>query len=467
MSYLKEIAKHSSYYLVATLATKALAFISLPVYTYLLTVEEFGIYNIFLSTVGIATVIMTLNTEVAISRYYFDADGTEDFKRFVGCSVWLSSAVFGLMSVLIILFSKQLSFYLGFNELLVISIIPVSLYSVINSIFQQIYQPMLQSKKIAIVSSVQSYLAFFFSTVFILLLEDKKYYGLVYGTIAAMLLLGVYSINQIKAYCKGCWNKKYVKYILSYSLPYLPYSLSGIIIAQFGKLIIGRYQGYESAGVYSFASNIGMIMLIMISVVHSAWNPYYFRYMNKQDYSSVDRDYSLIWKVTLLFAAVLSLFGYELGHILGKKEYFEGLRLIPILVIGYCFYQWSYVYMRNVGYAKKTIWNAVVVVISGIVNVLLNSVLIAKYKDLGVALSFTISYLVMLITSWGINKYILKVYAPKVKAFLPLLIASLPLFIIGYFCKDFRISFAFIMVKLFLLLVFSVLMLLPDLKKIL
>ena len=123
--------------------------------------------------------------------------------------------------------------------------------------------------------------------------------------------------------------------------------------------------------------------------------------------------------------------------------------------------------MRNVGYAKKTIWNAVVVVISGIVNVLLNSVLIAKYKDLGVALSFTISYLVMLITSWGINMYILKVYAPKVKAFLPLLIVSLPLFIIGYFCKDFQISFAFIMVKLFLLLVFSVLMLLPDLKKIL
>ena len=73
MSDHKALLKHSGNYLFAIIASKALAFISLPVYTYLLTVEEYGVYNVFISTVGIATIILTLNTEVAVSRYYYDS----------------------------------------------------------------------------------------------------------------------------------------------------------------------------------------------------------------------------------------------------------------------------------------------------------------------------------------------------------------------------------------------------------
>ena len=65
MSDFKALAKHSTNYLFATMATKALAFISIPVYTRLLSVYEYGIINVFMSTVGIVQVLLTLNTEVA------------------------------------------------------------------------------------------------------------------------------------------------------------------------------------------------------------------------------------------------------------------------------------------------------------------------------------------------------------------------------------------------------------------
>ena len=53
MSDFKALAKHSTNYLFATMATKALVFISIPVYTRLLSVYEYGIINVFMSTVGI------------------------------------------------------------------------------------------------------------------------------------------------------------------------------------------------------------------------------------------------------------------------------------------------------------------------------------------------------------------------------------------------------------------------------
>lgn len=424
MSDHKDILKHSFNYLAATVATRALSFISVPVYTYLLTVEDYGVMNVFTSATAIVAILLTLNTEVAVGRYYYDSKDTEDFKNFVGTSVRLNMIVFCIMSVLLLIGSGYISNYLGIERLLTIAFIPFAFFGVLNSIFQQIYQPLLKSKKIAIVSSVQAYSTFGLSIIYILFLDEKKYYGLVWGSMTAMLFFGTYSFKQITVYCNKCFNTRHVKYILNYSIPYLPYSLSSLIIATFGKLIIGQQQGFESAGLYSFAQNISSLMLILISVVHSTWNPYYFTYMNKKEYSKIRADYNIIWRITLFCAVVLSFFGGEIGILLGRPEYTKQLYLIPIFMIGYCFFQWSYVYMRNVGYEKKVIWNAVIVIGSGLVNILANVALIDFWGPIGVALSFAFSYLVMAMLGWLINHFILKSYVPPIQMFLfPLLVA--------------------------------------------
>lgn len=418
MSDTKALLRHSRNYLFAQIATKALTFISIPFYTRLLSVKDFGIVQVFLATVGIASVILTLNTEVAIGRYYYERKDDNDFKDFVGTSIVLVSGIFILMSLALILFLPMLSNYLSFSKLLTLSLIPISLYWITNSVFTQIYSVLLQSKKIALVTSVQTYLAFFLSVVAIILIPRDKYYGQVLGTIVAMILLWQYIVRQIKPYCNFHIRKKHIKYILSYSLPYLPYTLSGIIIVQFGRIITSRYGGFELAGTYSFSASIAQIMLVVISVCHSAWNPYYFQYMTNKDYLSIDKDYSLIWESTLAISLGLCAFGNEIGFILGKKEYYSTLYLIPYFVLGYVFYQWAFVYMRNTGYAKKVIWNAFSVISSGIINSVLGIILMKKYGTIGVAVSFIVSYFIMLVTSWAINKWILKAYAPHINQFL-------------------------------------------------
>lgn len=417
MSDIKGLIKHSSNYLFANLATKALAFISIPVYTRLLTVSDYGVVNIFMATVQIATILLTLNTEVAISRFYYDTKDISEFKKFVGTSVVLTGLVFLIMTCLTIFFLPQLSGVTNLSERLILCILPVALYNIINSIFQQIYNPMMKSRKIAIVSSIQVYLAFGLSVIAMLMLPTEKYYGYIYGNICAMMLLLVYLINNIKPYIKLCFKLKYIKYILSYSLPNLPYALSGLIISVFGRLVIGDRNGFDDAGLYSFAANIGGLMLIIISVTHQAWNPYYFRYMNENDTSSIDKDYNLIWRLTLLGALFLSFFGSEIGRLLGRPQYYSSLFLIPIFTLGYIFYQWAYVYMRNCGYAKRMIWNAIVVVTSGVSNVVLSVLLIKQLGIIGVAISFAISYLILLILSYWVNRIQLKLYAPKLNVF--------------------------------------------------
>lgn len=462
MSDHKELLKHSRNYLFANIATKALAFISIPVYTRLLSVEDYGIVNVYISVIMIAPILMTLNTEVAIARYYFDSKDIDDFKEFVCCSIKVSSIVFFVISILLITIVPWISMLLSFSCLLTLTIIPVSLYKITNSVFTQIYNPIMESKKIAIVSSIQAYLAFGLSVLAIILLPSNKYYGYVIGNVLAMIMLGIYLYNQIKPYYKKSFRSDHIKYLLNYCIPYLPYSLSGVIIAQFGKIFISSESGFDNAGLYSFASNISLVIMVFIGLIHQAWNPFYFRYMNEKDYKSIDNDYDLIWRITLLLGVFVCIFSHEIGLVMGKDEYLPSLRILPYLVLGYVFYQLAFVYMRNTGYAKKTIWNGIVVVISGIFNIILNYYLIPTYNEMGAALSFMFSYILLFLLSWIINIYILRVYAPKIIKFAFPFAITFPFYFVSLYLDDYSLNFVYlyifkisISIIVFLLLTFQ------------
>lgn len=453
------LLKHSRNYLLANVATKALAFVSIPVYTRLMTVEEYGVVNVFLSVSGIVAILITLNSDVAISRYYYEAKSNEDFKEFVGTTISLSIVICIIMSIIGLCFISVISELLSFPVLLTLSLLPVGLYKKTNIIFTQIYQPMEKSKVVAAVSSIQVYLAFILSAICILLFEKDKYYGYVLGVILAMLITGVYMFKKIKAYCTLCFKKSHLFYILNFCLPYIPYSLSGIIISQFARIFISSQEGYNSAGVYSLANNLTALMLVAIFTTHDAWNPFYFRYMNQKDYNSLTTDYDLIWRVTILAALFISLFALEGGIILAGYDYYGSLYICPILVLGYLFYQWAYVYLRNTGYAKRNIWNALAVIISGFSNVIFNALLIPAFSDLGGAMSLMLSYLLLMIISYSINKFVLKLFAPPFKNFFyplvffaPIIVACVKFYTLGFSLWLFVLKVA-LFVFLFLILI--------------
>lgn len=460
MSDRRSILKHSFNYLLANVATKALAFVAIPVYTRLLSVEEYGIVNVFISLIGIVSVLLTLNTEVAINRFYFDSKNEDEFKEFVGTTLRVNLTICIITSLVFILCSGWISNLLGISRLLVLSLIPVSLYSVSNNIFQQIYNPQLKSRKIAVVTSVQQYLAFGFSILIICLFKSEKYYGYVLGMILAMILTGSYMWKQISKYYKSCFRREFVKYILSYSLPFVLYSLSNVILTGFSRIFLGGGSGYALAGAYGLATNLAVMVDMIIMITHSAWNPYYYRYMNNKDYNSIDDDYKIIWRITLVAAIALSLFGTELGLILSKKEFLEALYVLPILALGYSFHQWAYVYIRNTSYSKKTIWNALCVLLSGIVNVVLNVILIPSYNYFGAALATMISYVALAVFCMTANQLFIKCYTPSVRVFIVPLLISLPFFFFSITLYEEQPSFAVgrFIIKLIILFVFSTLM---------
>ncbi len=431
MANFKEILKHGANYLAANLATKALAFISIPIYTRILSTHDYGIVSIFIGVSGILSNLLTLCIDQSVSRYYWDRKSDDDFKEFVGTSLILSSLVFLINSVIVFSNAEWIGQLVNLDKEVVYLLIPYALVNIIGLMFDQIYGPMKMSRKIAMSSLCRVYLGFAFALLFIFIFREKKYLGQILGLLMAGTLMIVYWYFNIRKFTRLKFRPEFVKYIFSYSVPLIPYALSGVIIEQFGKLTLGQ-TSVSTVGYYSLALTIASIVSIVTVVTHQAWAPYYFEHMKAKNYVQHDLEISRILRFTLLTAMGISIFGKEIGMILASVEFTGALGLIPIFTFGYVFHQYAYVYMRNISFVYKSFWLTVTVIVSGASNILLNLFIIPVWGQTGAAISFAISYFIMAAAAWGINKFVIRHYGtPPSKLLVPLLgffFFSIPVF---------------------------------------
>ena len=401
--------KHTSNYFGANMATKALGFISLPILTRLLSTSDYGIINIFTSYIGIIIVLATFSSHTAIGRYYYEKD--RKLNTFVGTSIILTSFFIFLSFSGLIILKEQFISITSLPSSTFIYIFPLVIFEVINSIFTQIYQAQRKSKSIALLNILKTYIGFGLTILIILSLNAEKYLGQIISNTIVGFLSSIYILYKIKRYIKIDFLVKNVNYIFKYSIPLIPYYLSGIILAQFDRIMIGSTIGSKEAGLYSLAYNIGMLLAVFSSSINSAFFPNYYKYMNSQNYSAHDKEVDKLFRLICVAAIGLIYFGQEIGMLLSDKSFHEALPLVPIVVIGYLFYSIFVLYNRNIDYVKKTFFASVIVILSGVLNIVLNSIFIPRYGYFAGAYTTAISYLFMGIITWIVSKYIIKTYS--------------------------------------------------------
>ena len=69
-------------YLISTILIKGIVFLTMPIFTELMTVEDFGIYNAYMSYEAVFSIIMTIGTAVVIRSAWIEyKDKFEVFEK--------------------------------------------------------------------------------------------------------------------------------------------------------------------------------------------------------------------------------------------------------------------------------------------------------------------------------------------------------------------------------------------------
>jgi O-antigen/teichoic acid export membrane protein len=412
---------HFRNYLGANIANKAMGFISLPVYTHLLLPEEYGLLNVFNAYSAFFVIIFSLNSQAAIGQFYLK--NQSDFKSFFSTNVIFTTFILVFTLPFLFFMRDHIDRLLGIPASLIIYFIPIIILSTISSSLSQILQSQNKSALLSKVSIFQNYGAFILAVPLLLLLEKEKYMALIWAQMIVGILVALYSIHLQRPYFTYTFSKKHLRYILLFALPLIPYVLSSVILDQIDRIMINKFHGERETGLYSFAYNIGMLISLIYAALYSAWYPKYAHYMNEGNYVQHDTDLKKILKIVSFAALCLIFFSKELGVILAERSFHASLYIIPVVVIGYLFHAIFYVYARNIGHFDRPIYLSVVVLLAGIINIVLNVILIPLYGNIAAAYNTLISYIFMALFAWACNKYILKFYTtPLHECFKPFLI---------------------------------------------
>jgi O-antigen/teichoic acid export membrane protein len=425
-----ETLKHSRYYFLSSVAVRGMGFISLPIMTRLLTPADYGVLSVFGGYQGIFLALLTLNCYVAPGRYYFEDQ--KDLSGFLGTLIFFIGGILSLFFFFSVIWQNEIAKFLDLPISTIAFIIPFILINVLNSWYEQLLVPQRQSKKIAIRNIINAYGTFCLSIVFILLLEKEKFLGQIYATSVLGVAFSIYYFFELRPYFRLSFDLKHIKYALWYSLPLLPYSLSGVILTQVDRIIINKCSGYTDAGLYSFAYNIAALLSFVLSSLQLAWTPDYYSYMNEKEYQKLDSDTDKFFRILSASALILIFFGKELGMIMAKSSFHSSLSILPIIVIGFLFNSYFTFNAWHIQYAKKNIALSVIVLSVGLLNILLNSVYIPKLGYMAAAFSSCFCYFVMALISAIICRNVLKIYTTPLFLLLRPLLLMVP-FILGYY----------------------------------
>lgn len=431
MSKGKDLAKNTVIVSIGKICTQLITFFLLPVYTAVLSNEEYGVVDLLNTLTSLLLPIATLQIEQGIFRYLLDCRENKEKQTTLITTVSKFILVQSAICILIFLCASpfihnEYKYFLMANLLM----------GILSSISLQICRGLGDNKTYAVGSFITGALTVILNVIFIVVFKWGAY-GMLIATAISNLLCAIYVFvkKKIYKYIDIKQNdKKLLKDIIKYSVPLIPNMISWWIVSASDRTIISAVIGVAQNGIYSAANKFSGIFSTLYSVFNLTWTESASININSEDR---DEFFSKIFDFIVRFFGSLCLgtiavMPFVFG-ILVNEKFAESYYQIPILILGSVF-NILVSFLGSVYVAKKlTKEIAKTSIIAAIINIVVNIALINQIGLYAASISTVIAYFAMFIYRWiDVKKY---VSIKTNKALIAVLSVSFLVAIITYYLK--------------------------------
>ncbi len=378
--------------MMCTLLVNGVSFISSIIFARILSTSDYGVFSLFLSWVNIFSLFLGGQTYGTLNNAKIEFDEKE-YPNYCYNAFLISTIGAFLCGILSVILNRGLACILEIPEKCVIWVVLCS-YGTYMVSFLSRY--LIIEKKVIhnlIFSLMITVLSVVFSIVLVIYSGCEGYYGRILGYSIIYLLAG---IGVAIFFCRTknkTVNKSFWTFCLKMSFPLVLHGLSGVLLAQGDRIMLMEYLGKSSVGVYSFCYMLAMPVSVIANAINTTWTPEYFRLKSENENADIMRHYNKQIFLMLGIACGYMLIAPEVLKLVSTQEYWEGVAVIPLVIIAYFFNFLYFIPVNHEFYYKDTRYIAVSTLLAAIVNILLNAVLIRRYEMYGAALATIIAYI--------------------------------------------------------------------------
>jgi O-antigen/teichoic acid export membrane protein len=383
----------SAYYMIGTLFNKGMSFLTVPIFTRVLSTSDYGIINTYNSWIAIVAMIIGLAMHMGIRSAFVDYyEKIDSINSVTSTFVLLHGlALCPLILMLICILKINISYGL------VLLCVFQSIAAALVENYTMFLMMKLRYKFRTLLMVLPNLISVILSLITILyILEADFYMGRIIPTAAVSIFFGLLVLILVYQKNNILFNQSYLKYILAISLPLVLHGIALNVLSQSDRTMIIWLVDSSKSGIYSVVYNLGMISLVITAALDGIWIPWFIDKMKKRDYLSINvvaKDYvNLISDIMV----ALMLVGPEILKILAAKEYWEGIIIIPPIVLSNFIVYLYTLYVNVEHYHKKTLAITLNTIIAALANVVLNLLLIPIFGYTAAAYTTLASYIISL-----------------------------------------------------------------------
>ena len=395
MSKERQLFKNTVIVTIGKICTQLITFFLLPVYTAVLSTEEYGIVDFLNTLVSLVVPIITLQLEQGVFRYLIEyRDSKENQRKIISTIVLflLSQTIIYLVLFLIasIFIKQQYKVFLATNVIA----------SAFSAIVLQISRGLSDNKTYAKGSFITASTTVILNVIFIVWLK-MGVYGMLSATFLGYLCGIIYIIIVKKLYkCVKIrlFDKVLLKEMLKYSIPLIPNMISWWVVNVSDRTIVTSILGVGMNGILSVANKFSNVFSTLYSVFNMTWTE-----SASINIDADDRDefFSKILNFIMRFFGSLALgmiacMPFAFGFLV-NENFNDAYYQIPILIVASMF-NILVSFIGSIYVAKKkTKEIAKTSVLAAVINLTVNLLLIKFIGLFAASISTLLAYFTMFV----------------------------------------------------------------------
>lgn len=428
---------------------KAISLLTTPIFTRILTTEEYGIFSVYIAWSSIFCVIATLNLHMGVA-YNALVKFPKEKEKVISVFQSFALIVALLFAVLGIVFRDRLAVIVGLPEILIIVMFlgfifiePYQLWAIYKRYEYDYKKPVLVAVIISVLTPVISIASI------MLIQGDKGIIRTVSYAVVNTILPGIifYIINWNKS--KAFYHKNLWKYAITFNGPLLIHYLAVILLNQTDRIMINWFYGSREAGIYSIASSAASIVLIFATAVNAAFVPWQYQCLKSKKYKSLSEAGYLVLAMIALMLFAFILFAPEIIEIFAGQDYMGAVGLIPLLGASVFFNYMYQLFSRVELYYEKKSYTVIATILATLTNIILDLILLPKMGFLAAGIATLIAHMVFCVTHYIFYRKICKDYMNSANIYDYRIILPISLFVL---CLSFFLTFLyeFLLIRLFI-----------------
>ena len=402
--------KVSSSYAICSILQKCLSFITLPLFTRLLSTEQYGQYTIYSSWQGILMIFLTLN--LAYGSFQTAMVKYEDRR-----SEYISS----IQGICVLLSCVFLLIYLPFREMwnrlfelstfLVLLIVSEIIFSTATQFWMERNRFEFKYKSVVAVTLLTSVLSPILAFILVSFTEEKGYARII-GYALINILIGVLIFIQNTKKGKKLFDKEFWSYALRFNLPLIAYYLSQVIFNQSDRIMISHMVGTSEAAMYGVAYNLAMILTFVLNAINGSYVPWMYGKI-KEGRGVENKPISIVLIILMgLMILCVIWFAPEIILIMAGEKYEAAIYVVApvamsLLLLFYCqlFINVEFYYEEK----KILVYGSVG---AAILNIVLNYLLIPVFGFVAAGYTTLASYIVFALSNYYTMKLVVFLHSP-------------------------------------------------------